>query len=57
MRLMVAFVGARNKVYGLACILTQILSANITSLLRDTKEFLFNVSICALVGIPFRKDA
>ena len=56
MRLMVAFVGASNKVYGLACILTQILSANIT-LLRDTKEFLFNVSVCALVGIPFRKDA
>ena len=48
---------SRNKVLGFAWMLIRVFSADISSVARDTKEFLLSVSICAFVGIPCRKGA
>ena len=54
---MVEFDGARNKVWGLASMLTRTLSFVMKSFDSDTREFRFNCLICADVGSPVLNDA
>ena len=49
--------GARNKVWGLASMLTRTLSFVIESFDSDTREFWFNCLICADIGNSVLNDA